>query len=71
MLKQIIQINKDFYAISVEDDYLNGLSMSIEYKIKIINNSETDFTGDLSKYYVAKRIFIEKAKVCSNNRSIY
>ncbi len=50
-----------FYAISVEDDYLNGLSMSIEYKIKIINNSETDFTGDLSKYYVAKDI-IEKAK---------
>ncbi len=49
-----------FYAVAVEDDYLNGLTMSIWYKIKIINNSEVDFTGRLANYYVANEI-IEKA----------
>ncbi len=51
-----------FYAISVEDDYLNGLSMNIEYSIKIINESEVDFTGYLNKYNTPAKI-IELASV--------
>lgn len=49
-----------FYAISVEDEYLNGLTMKITYKMKVINNSEVDFTGYLSRYYKASEI-INKA----------
>lgn len=45
-----------FYAISVEDDYLNGLSMNIDYRIKIINESETDFTGYLADYDTPAKI---------------
>lgn len=45
-----------FYAISVEDEYLNGLTLKLTYKIKVLNNSEVDFTGYLSKYYVAREI---------------
>ena len=59
-----------FYAISVEDDYLNGLSMNIEYRIKIINESEVDFTGYLNKYNTPAKI-IELASVTPTNRSIY
>lgn len=49
-----------FYAISIEDEYLNGLTIKITYKMKVINNSEVDFTGYLSKYYKASEI-INKA----------
>lgn len=45
-----------FYAISVEDDYLNGLSMNIDYRIKMINESETDFTGYLADYDTPAKI---------------
>ncbi|MBP3462880.1 MAG: hypothetical protein J6K45_00110 [Clostridia bacterium] len=49
-----------FYAIAVEDEYLNGLTIKLTYKMKVINNSEVDFTGYLSKYYKASEI-INKA----------
>ncbi len=45
-----------FYALNVEDDYLNGLSLSIKYKIKVINNSEIDYTGFLAGQYSAEDI---------------
>lgn len=49
-----------FYALSVEDDYLNDLALRIEYKIKLINNSEADYTGKLAELYKADDI-INKA----------
>ena len=45
-----------FYAIAVEDEFLNGLSLMISYKMKVINNSEVDFTGRLAGYYLAEDI---------------
>ncbi len=48
-----------FYAISVEDDYLNGLTMNIDYKIKMINESETDFTGYLADYDTPAKIIAD------------
>ncbi len=50
-----------FYAISVEDDYLNGMTMKIDYRIKIINDSEVDYTGELARYYRANEI-LERTK---------
>lgn len=49
-----------FYALSIEDDYLNDLALRIEYKIKLINNSEADYTGKLAELYKADDI-INKA----------
>lgn len=49
-----------FYALSVEDDYLNDIALRIEYKIKLINNSEADYTGKLAELYKADDI-INKA----------
>ena len=45
-----------FYAIAVEDNYMNGMELSIDYKIVTTNKSETDFTGKLANYYVPKEI---------------
>ena len=45
-----------FYAISVEDDYMNDLTLRIQYKIKVINQSEVDFTGGLADVYKASEI---------------
>lgn len=50
-----------FYALSIEDDYLNDLALRIEYKIKVINNSEVDYTGKLAELYKADDI-VNKAK---------
>lgn len=50
-----------FYALSVEDDYLNDIALRIEYKIKLINNSEADYTGKLAELYKADDI-VNKAK---------
>ena len=40
-----------FFAIEVENEYMSDLSLVIKYKIKIINSSETDFTGALSRCF--------------------
>lgn len=45
-----------FYAIAVEDDYMNDLSLLIKYKMKVINSSEVDFTGRLNDYYLSEKI---------------
>lgn len=45
-----------FYAISVEDDYMNDLTLRIQYKIKVMNQSEVDFTGGLADVYKASEI---------------
>lgn len=56
-----------FYALSVEDDYLNDLALRIEYKIKLINNSEADYTGKLAELYKADDI-INKANAYNEYR---
>lgn len=55
-------VQQGFYAIAVEDDYLNDLTLKITYKIKVINNSEIDYTGKLANMYRAEDI-INKAKI--------
>lgn len=50
-----------FYTLSIEDDFLKDITIRIQYKIKILNNSEADFTGKLSDLYKAEEI-IKKAK---------
>ena len=45
-----------FYALSIEDDYLNDITLRIQYKMKLLNNSETDFTGDLAVLYRGEEI---------------
>lgn len=47
-------VQQGFYAIAVEDDYMDDLSLLIKYKMKVINNSEVDFTGRLNDYYLSK-----------------
>ena len=56
-----------FYALSVEDDYLNDIALRIEYKIKLINNSEADYTGKLAELYKADDI-INKANAYNEYR---
>lgn len=56
-----------FYALSIEDDYLNDLALRIEYKIKLINNSEADYTGKLAELYKADDI-INKANAYNEYR---
>lgn len=56
-----------FYALSVEDDYLNDITLRIEYKIKLINNSEADYTGKLAELYKADDI-INKANAYNEYR---
>lgn len=56
-----------FYALSVEDDYLNDIALRIEYKIKLINNSEADYTGKLAELYKADDI-INKANTYNEYR---
>lgn len=58
-----------FYSISVEDEFLTGLTMKIDYRIKIINDSETDFTGELADYYVAREI-INQAKFAPTTEAL-
>lgn len=53
-------VQQGFYAIAVEDDYLNDLTLKITYKIKLRNTSEVDFTGKLAKLYRAEKI-VDKA----------
>lgn len=45
-----------FYALSIEDDYLNDITLRIQYKMKLLNNSEADFTGDLAGLYRSEEI---------------
>lgn len=45
-----------FYAIDVESEYMNDLSLLVKYKMKVINNSEVDFTGRLNNYYLANNM---------------
>lgn len=49
-------VQQGFYAIAVEDDYLNDLTLKITYKIKLRNISEVDFTGKLANLYRAEDI---------------
>lgn len=49
-------VQQGFYAIAVEDDYLNDLTLKITYKIKIRNVSEVDFTGKIANLYRAEDI---------------
>lgn len=49
-------VQQGFYSVSIEDDYLNDLTISIMYKIKVRNVSEVDFTGKLANMYRAKDI---------------
>lgn len=49
-------VQQGFYAIAVEDDYLNDLTLKITYKIKLRNTSEVDFTGKLANLYRAEEI---------------
>lgn len=55
-------VQQGFYAVSVEDDYWNDLTLSMQYKIRTINNSEVDFTGKLSNYYRAEDIIKAASK---------
>ena len=48
--------NQGFFSIDVENEYMNDLSLNIEYKVKVINNSEVDFTGGLAGYYRQEEI---------------
>lgn len=45
-----------FFAIAVEDEYMDDLSLMISYKMKVSNVSEVDFTGALSRYYKPETI---------------
>ncbi len=36
--------------ITIEDSYLNNLSIKLDYTIKVTNTSEVDWTGELSNY---------------------
>lgn len=56
-----------FYALSIEDDYLNDLALRIEYKIKLINNSEADYTGKLAELDKADDI-VNKANAYNEYR---
>ena len=40
-----------FFSVEVENDYLNGLDLLIDYKIEILNNSDIDFTSRLARFY--------------------
>lgn len=42
-----------FYAIAIENEYMNDIGLLIKYKMKVINSSEVDFTGRLNDYYLA------------------
>ena len=50
-----------FYALSIENEYLNDITLRIQYKMKLLNNSEADFTGDLAGLYKAEEI-VNKAE---------
>lgn len=42
-----------FFTIAIEEEYMNDLSLAITYKMKVINNSEVDYTGKIANYYLA------------------
>lgn len=42
-----------FYAIEIENEMLKDVSLYISYKVRVVNNSETDFTGRLAQMYLA------------------
>lgn len=46
-------MQQGFYAIAVEDEYMNDLSLLIRYKMKLINGSEVDFTSRLNDLYLS------------------
>ena len=50
-----------FYALSIENEYLNDITLRIQYKMKLLNNSEADFTGNLAGLYKAEEI-VNKAE---------
>lgn len=58
-----------FYSIDVENEFMNDLSLHIEYKIKVINQSEVDFTGNLAGYY--KKQDIEDAASGTPTTKLY
>lgn len=60
-------VQQGFYAIAVEDDYLNDLTLKITYKIKIRNVSEVDFTGKLANLYRAEEI-VNKATIAPTDK---
>lgn len=60
-------VQQGFYAIAVEDDYLNDLTLKITYKIKIRNVSEVDFTGKLANLYRAEDI-VNKATIAPTDK---
>ena len=60
-------VQQGFYAIAVEDDYLNDLTLKITYKIKIRNVSEVDFTGKLANLYRAEDI-VNKATIVPTDK---
>lgn len=45
-----------FYAIAIEDEYMDDLSLLIKYKIKVTNKSDVDFTGRLASMYLVDDI---------------
>lgn len=55
-LPQSEDSNNGFYYISIEDEYLNDLSVEIQYNTKLINESEVDFTGKLSGQWLPSHI---------------
>lgn len=46
-------MQQGFYAIDVESEYMNDLSLLVKYKMKVLNISEVDFTGRLNDYYLS------------------
>lgn len=60
-------VQQGFYAIAVEDDYLNDLTLKITYKIKLRNTSEVDFTGKLANLYRAEEI-VDKATIVPTDK---
>ncbi len=60
-------VQQGFYAIAVEDDYLNDLTLKITYKIKLRNISEVDFTGKLANLYRAEEI-VDKATIVPTDK---
>lgn len=45
-----------FFAIAVENEYMSDLSLMITYKLKVLNDSEVDFTGALYNYFTPESI---------------
>lgn len=45
-----------FFAITVENEYMSDLSLMITYKLKVLNDSEVDFTGALHNYFTPASI---------------